>query len=98
MNIPQCSSTSALGNGSLNALHSPLPSSVLDTSSAECVSLMTNTLVLTQSLTPPFMPDIASHDASMVGVRLRLDIEDHVLVREGGEKVVLAFCAEVVRE
>jgi len=95
INIPQCSTTSALGNGSLNALHSSPPSSsVLDTSSAECVSLNTNTLVLTQSLTPPFMPDVASHEASIVGARLGLAIEDRVLECERGEKVVLPFCAE----
>lgn len=98
LNIPQWSTTSALGNGSLNALHSSSLSSVLETSSAECVSLKTSTLVRTQSLTPPFMPDVASHDASIVGVRLRLDIEDQVLVRDGGRKVVLPFCAAVGEE
>jgi len=42
-------------------------------------------------LTPPFKSDVASHDVSIVGVRERLDIEDQVLAREGGEKTVL-FC------
>jgi len=38
---------------------------------------------------PAFKSDVASHEVSIVGVRERLDIDDQVLARDGGEKVVL---------
>ena len=62
-------------------IHMALPSRC--TSSAQCVSLSTRILVLTQSCAPPFNPDVGSHEVSIVGVRLRLDADDHVLAREG---------------